>query len=116
MPTELADRKCVPCEGGMCPLLRFNAEEYLKTLTQWQLAPDAKSIYSDYQLQDFVSAVEFVDLVAKVAENEGHHPDFHLTDYRKLRIVLTTHAIGGLSDNDFILAAKIDRIPKKLKA
>lgn len=115
MTTQLADRKCIPCEGGACPLLRYNAEDYLKSMKEWSLADDDKSIFADYVMLDFTSAVELINLVSTIAENEGHHPDFHLTDYRKLRIVLTTHAIGGLSDNDFILAAKIDRVPKKLK-
>lgn len=115
MTTPLADRKCIPCEGGACPLLRYNAEDYLKSMKEWSLADDAKSIFADYVMLDFASAVEFINEVAKVAESEGHHPDLHLTGYRKLRISLTTHAIGGLSDNDFILAAKIDRIDKKLK-
>ena len=66
-------------------------------------------------MKDFKAAVAFVNSIASVAEAEGHHPDLHLTGYRKLRVDLATHAVGGLTENDFILAAKIDRLPKELK-
>ena len=66
-------------------------------------------------MKNFLTAVHFIDAVAQIAETENHHPDLHLTAYRKLRIELSTHAIDGLSENDFILAAKIDKLPKELK-
>jgi len=66
-------------------------------------------------MKGFLSAVEFIEKIAQVAEAEDHHPDLHLTGYRKLAIELSTHAIGGLSENDFILAAKIDQLPRQLK-
>ncbi len=66
-------------------------------------------------MKDFLAAVKCIQAIAKVAEAEDHHPDLHVTGYRKLRIELSTHAINGLSENDFILAAKIENIPKKLK-
>jgi len=65
-------------------------------------------------MRDFMAAVKFIGCVAKLAEKEDHHPDIHLTSYRKLKIDLSTHAIGGLSENDFILAAKIDKLPESL--
>lgn len=87
----------------------------LSKLSGWVLAKDAKSISLDLRMKDFASAMRFINKIAAVAEAQGHHPDFHLTSYRNLRVELRTHAIGGLSENDFILAAKIDRLPKKLK-
>ena len=81
----------------------------------WTLAPDAKSISRHYGMKDFMAAVQLIGQIAEVAESEDHHPDLHLTSYRKLRIDLATHAIGGLSENDFILAAKIEALPKTLK-
>ena len=66
-------------------------------------------------MKDFLSAVQFIQDIAQVAEADDHHPDLHLTGYRKLRVELSTHAIGGLSENDFILAAKIEQLPKELK-
>lgn len=117
---ELASKKCVPCEGGMPPLTRRQADTFLSFLhsgieKEWQLAGDAKSISREYAMKDFKEAVAFVNSIASVAEAEGHHPDLHLTGYRKLRVDLATHAAGGLTENDFILAAKIDRLPKELK-
>jgi 4a-hydroxytetrahydrobiopterin dehydratase len=113
--SDLSQKKCVPCEGGIPPLSREKAEAYLKEMTDWKLSPDGKSIRAEYLMKDFMSAVELVNAAARVAESEDHHPDIHLTGYRKLAIELSTHAIGGLSENDFILAAKIDKLPKKPK-
>ena len=114
-PRLLARKKCLPCEGGVASLTGTRAKKYLKSLSDWSLAKDAKSIWVEYQMKDFVSAVSLIQAIARVAEKEDHHPDLHLTDYRRLKIELTTHAIEGLSENDFILAAKIDRLPKRFK-
>lgn len=108
-------KKCVPCEGGVPPLSAETARENLKALRDWTLAPDAKSLRADYLMKDFAAAVDLIGRVARLAEEEGHHPDVHLTGYRKLAFELSTHAIGALSDNDFILAAKIESLPKDLK-
>jgi 4a-hydroxytetrahydrobiopterin dehydratase len=113
--SDLSQKKCVPCEGGVPPLSREKAESYLKELPGWKLLPDGKAIRADYLMKDFTAAVGFIQAVAQVAESEDHHPDIHLTGYRKLAIELSTHAIGGLSENDFILAAKLDKLPKELK-
>lgn len=112
---ELRKKKCLPCEGGVPPLSEQEVKTYLNELKNWTLAPDGKSIRSEYQMKNFMEAVKLMDQVAIIAEAEDHHPDFHLTGYRKLMIELSTHAIGGLSENDLILAAKIDQIPKNLK-
>jgi len=66
-------------------------------------------------MKDFMAAVKFIGCIAEIAESENHHPDIHLTGYRKLKVVLSTHAINGLSQNDFILAAKINELPVELK-
>ncbi|MES2213441.1 MAG: 4a-hydroxytetrahydrobiopterin dehydratase [Patescibacteria group bacterium] len=105
---NLTEQKCVPCEGGVDPIVRDDAEILLKHIPDWELASDYASISRKYEFRDFASAIEFVNKVAEIAEDEGHHPDIHLTEYKYVTIVLTTHAIGGLSNNDFILAAKID--------
>ncbi len=115
MKEDFLQKKCVPCEGGISPLLREKAEAYLKEMPNWKLSADAKSIYSEYLMKNFLTAVDFIRKISEVAEVEDHHPDIHLTGYRKLVIELSTHAIGGLSENDFILAAKIDQLPKELK-
>jgi 4a-hydroxytetrahydrobiopterin dehydratase len=112
---QLTGRKCVPCEGGVAPLDRRQAREYMAALPEWKLAPDAKSIRRDYLMKDFVAAVELIGRVKDVAEADDHHPDLHLTGFRKLAVELSTHAIGGLSENDFILAAKVETLPKSLK-
>ena len=112
---QLTKKKCVPCEGGVPKLSRKEAEEYLKSLKGWKLNQDGASIRSEYLMKDFQAALDFINQVGVLAEEEDHHPDVHLTGYRKLAIELSTHAINGLSENDFILAAKIDRIPRELK-
>ena len=115
MAGPLHKKKCVPCEGGVAPLSRAQALTYLAQLKDWRLADDGKSIRSDYLMKDFIKAVDFIRRIAALAEKEDHHPDLHLTGYRRLAVEISTHAIGGLSENDLILAAKIDRLPKALK-
>ncbi len=112
---ELTQKKCKPCEGGVSKLSKKEAEEYLINLPVWKLNNDATLIRSDYLMKDFDAAIHFINQIAKVSDTEDHHPDLHLTGYRKFSIELSTHAIGGLSENDFILAAKIDGLPRELK-
>ena|SRR3989338_1076404 len=106
----LLRKKCVPCEGGVDPIGRSGAEEYLKDLSGWNLSEDAARIWKEYKFKDFIGAVNFVNKVAEIAESEGHHPDIAI-NYSKVTLTLWTHAISGLSENDFILAAKIDASP-----
>jgi 4a-hydroxytetrahydrobiopterin dehydratase len=113
---QLASKKCVPCEGGIPKLSRAEAEDLLMSVPGWTITPDAQRIRREWRAKDFMAAIEFFNRVASVAEEEGHHPDLHLVGYRNVSIEIWTHAIGGLSENDFILAAKIDRIPLALKA
>lgn len=107
---SLRGKKCLPCEGGVPPIDAGDAKTYIAATPAWTLSDDARSISRKVQCKNFVEAIELVNRVAEVAESEQHHPDLHLTGYRKLRIDLTTHAIDGLSENDFIVAAKIDEI------
>lgn len=112
---ELKQRKCTPCEGGVAPLGVTAAKAYLANLPGWELCAEGKLIGRTFVMRWFMDAIELVQKIAEVAEAEDHHPDIHLTGYRRLRIELTTHAIGGLSENDFIMAAKIESLPKHLK-
>ncbi len=113
---DLTQKRCVPCEGGLAAFSKTQAQEYLKSLAGWVLRDDAKVIQKEFVMKNFTEAVAFIQRMAEVAEREGHHPDIHLTGYRKLVVELSTHAIKGLSENDFILAAKIEHLPKELKA
>lgn len=106
---DLSQKKCVPCEGGMPPATKEEAEIMLQQLPYWSITSDAKSIHKTYKFKDWKQAHEFVNKISDVAEEEGHHPDIDL-HWGRVGVTLTTHAIGGLSQNDFILAAKIDKI------
>lgn len=102
---SLKDKKCVPCEGGVDPFTPEKAQEYLKLVhDNWKL--ENGKLVSDYKFKNFVEAMEFVNKVAGIAESEGHHPDIFV-HYNKVRLELYTHAINGLSENDFIIAAKV---------
>lgn len=105
---QLASGKCVPCEGGVPACSIAHSREQLQALEGWQLSDDGRNIYKRWKLKNFVQAMQLLQVAAEVAEQEQHHPDLHLTGYRLVTIELTTHAIGGLSENDFMLAAKID--------
>ena len=110
--SELASRKCVPCEGGVQPLARAAAQNLMQQLgPQWQLANDAKSIESEWKFRNFFHTMSFVNAIAHVANAEDHHPDLEV-GYGYCRIRYNTHAIGGLSENDFICTAKIDALPR----
>ncbi len=108
MSKDLLNKKCIPCEEkNTKPFDKDQAEDYLKELQNWTLAKDGKSIFKEYKFKDFIGAITFVDRVADVAETEGHHPDIHVY-YNRAVMELSTHSIGGLSENDFIVAARID--------
>lgn len=111
-PYHLTQGKCKPCEGGVDPLTAEEVKPYLTAVPAWhqESVSGVNCIVREFTKKNFVDAVQFIQKIAEVAEAEGHHPDIHLTDYKQLRVELTTHAIGGLSVNDFILAAKIDTL------
>jgi 4a-hydroxytetrahydrobiopterin dehydratase len=104
---DLAHKKCVPCEGGIDPFTREQAAPYLAVVPGWELDGRSTSIHREYRFSDFKAALAFVNKVGAIAESEGHHPDIEL-GWGKVAITLSTHAIKGLSENDFIVAYKID--------
>ncbi len=108
---ELAKKKCVPCEGGVARMSPEEATEQLKEITGWELTEDNKRIRKAWQVKNFMAGIDFFNRCAMVAEQEAHHPDLHLAGYRQVIVELWTHAIDGLSENDFIVAAKIDLLP-----
>lgn len=113
---QLTNRKCVPCEGGVPKFSDEVAAEQIKRLNGWELTHDNQRIRKSWVVTDFLAAMSFFEKVAEVSEAEGHHPDLHLVQYRHVTIELWTHAIGGLSENDFICAAKIDELPIEVKS
>ncbi len=92
------------------------AEKLARSLPGWTISPDAKRLSRFWTVKNFMAGMDFFNKVAALAEDEGHHPDLHLQGYRNVTITIWTHAAGGLTENDFILAAKIDQIPVKLKS
>ena len=108
-------KRCKPCEGSPQPYSQEKAAELVQSFPEWRLQDEGKLIRCELLVKDFSAALELINAIGKVAEQEDHHPDIHLTSYRKLAIELSTHAAGGLTDNDFILASKIDELPKRLK-
>lgn len=112
---DLVVKKCQACEGGVAPCTLSEATQQLGKLSGWRLTHDGQRIRKDWTAKNFLAAMDFFQRVAQVAEQEQHHPDLHLEGYRSVWIEIWTHAIGGLSENDFILAAKIDQLPIKLK-
>jgi 4a-hydroxytetrahydrobiopterin dehydratase len=108
--TDLTEKKCAPCEGGVAPLQADAATALLTQLhADWRLSDDAKSLQRAYKFRDFFRTMSFVNAVAHIANVEDHHPDLQI-GYDYCRITYATHSIGGLSENDFICAAKIDRL------
>ncbi|MEO2033719.1 MAG: 4a-hydroxytetrahydrobiopterin dehydratase [Planctomycetaceae bacterium] len=105
---ELRQARCVPCEGGVPKLTADEIERQLRLVDGWGVLHDPDRIRRTWTVKNFVAGMKFFEKVAAVAESEGHHPDLHLHGYRNVDIEIWTHAIGGLSLNDFILAARID--------
>jgi len=108
---QLSTKRCEACEGGVAKFSVDEARQQLEALSGWQLAEDGRQIHKQWEVKNFAAGMAFLNRVAEIAEGEGHHPDLHLEGYRNVRITLSTHAIDGLSQNDFILAAKIDELP-----
>ena len=107
--TELTQIKCVPCEGGIPPLTRKEFGSFLSQVPDWTVLED-KKIEKDFTFKNFKEALKFVNACGEIAEAEGHHPDLLIYSWNKVKVTLYTHAIGGLSLNDFVVAAKIDKI------
>jgi 4a-hydroxytetrahydrobiopterin dehydratase len=105
--TDLTKKHCIPCENGEGKLDINKIKEYLPLVENWMLIGD--TIKRDFKFKNFKEAIDFVNKVAKIAEDEGHHPDIYIF-YNKVNLSLSTHAAKGLTENDFILAAKINAI------
>ncbi|MCA9063860.1 MAG: 4a-hydroxytetrahydrobiopterin dehydratase [Planctomycetaceae bacterium] len=108
---QLRAAKCVPCEGGVPRMTAEEAAQQLQELEGWEILSNPDRIRKSWRVSNFVAGMDFFRAVTDIAESEGHHPDLHLVGYRNVSIEIWTHAIGGLSVNDFILAAKIDQLP-----
>ena len=106
---DLTDRHCKPCEGGVDPMNRGQAETLVGQVEGWQLSKDGKSISRRFEFKGFYKTMAFVNAMAWIANSENHHPDFS-AGYNYCEIKFTTHAIDGLSENDFICAAKINEL------
>ena len=104
---DFTQKKCVPCEAGGDPLPDSEVQKSLASIPNWEL--DGKMIHKEFKFQDFKDAMVFVNKVADLAESEGHHPDITI-HWNKVRLDLWTHSMNGLSENDFIVASKIDKI------
>lgn len=109
--TDLAARRCKPCEGGTPPLTADEAAGLLAQVsTAWVLTEDAHAIRREFAFRDFYRTMSFVNALAHVVNIEDHHPDLEV-GYNYCRVTFTTHAVRGLSENDFVCAAKVDLIP-----
>lgn len=106
---DFSTKHCAPCEGGVPPLAVQKCQEYLRSVADWELIGGNQKIIKKFKFKDFREAMIFVNKVASIANQEDHHPNIHIF-YNKVELELWTHAIGGLSDNDFIMASKIDKI------
>jgi len=105
--TELKSKHCVPCDGGVPKLQGPIVQMLLKEIPEWELQAD--KLHRKFRFKGFVQAIAFVNAMAKIAEEENHHPNF-CVNYREVDVTVWTHAIDGLSENDFILAAKFDAL------
>ena len=110
--SDLLNKKCVPCEGGILPFDISEIHKYQKKVDGWDVKFNSKKIFfleKSFKFKNFLDSQNFINKVGKISEKEGHHPDI-LFGWGYAKISITTHAIEGLSENDFILAAKIDQI------
>ena len=106
---KLGELQCIPCEGGTPPLSEEQIQEYLVELKGEWVVQDGKKITKTFRFKDFAESMRFVNDIAAVAEKEGHHPNIKIV-YNKVIVELTTHVMKGLSQNDFVVAAKIDAL------
>ncbi|OGE88483.1 MAG: 4a-hydroxytetrahydrobiopterin dehydratase [Candidatus Doudnabacteria bacterium RIFCSPHIGHO2_01_FULL_50_11] len=112
MTMQLTKKHCVPCEGGEHPLQGLSLQKYISQLhTPWEQRDGGRKIYRAFKFKDFAGAMRFANQIATIAEQEGHHPDLHVA-WGKVGVELWTHVIGGLTENDFILAAKIEELQR----
>ncbi len=112
---ELARKHCVSCDSNTQTLSSTNAATLAAAVPDWKIAIDPPSIRREWRVKDFPTALDFFNRIGKIADAEDHHPDLHLVNYREVAVELWTHAANGLTENDFIMAAKIDQLPVELK-
>ena len=111
--SELTEKRCKPCEGGVAPLSLTEAQALRGKLhADWALDAEGKSLVREWKFRNFYHAMSFANAVAHIANTEDHHPDMEV-GYGYCRLEFTTHAIRGLSENDFICAAKVDALPQQ---
>ena len=106
---NLDQKRCRPCEGGVSPIGREEAEKYLKGLAGWNLTEDGLGVQKEYSFKNFKEVIAFFNRIAQISEEENHHPELSI-GYKRVKVELSTHSIKGLSENDFILAAKFDAV------
>ncbi len=111
---ELHKKKCIPCEKEGKAMTKEEAMPYLIELGDWEINDAHTVISKKIEFKDFLEAINFVDTVADIAEEEGHHPDIHIS-YNKVTFKIWTHKVGGLTENDFIIASKIDSLEARNK-
>jgi len=109
---DYTKKKCVPCEGGVAPFSRAQVEEGLRSLSGWEVQDEHRRLHKQLRFRDFREAMRFVNALADLAEAEGHHPDFAV-HYGVVDVTLWTHAAGGLTENDLIVAAKLDELQRR---
>ena len=112
---DLTKKHCTPSKKSDKALTVSHAKNYLAVAPHWTLSTDGKRIRRKWVVKDFLIALDFLRRVGRIAQAEDHHPDLHLRGFRNVTIELSTHDLGGLSENDFILAAKIDQLQVELK-
>lgn len=109
----LLNSRCVPCEGGVAPLTRQEFTVYLPQVLDWTIVLD-RQLEREFVCKNFQAAIDLINAIALLSNEQGHHPDILLHDFKKVKIMLTTHAIGGLSINDFVMAVHIDSAVRRL--
>jgi 4a-hydroxytetrahydrobiopterin dehydratase len=106
---ELKEKKCLPCEAGVKPITGEEAETMLRELNEWVISPDEKALRKIFKFKNFHETMKFVNAIADIAHEEKHHPDLNVS-YNQCIVEYSTHAINGLSKNDYICAAKVDAL------
>ncbi len=112
METTLTEKKCTPCQGGIPPLERKEAEGYLEKVPGWELQENATKLKRTFRFDNFMQALDFTRQVGELCEEEGHHPDITV-GWGYCRVVFQTHKINGLHENDFIMAAKVNELAER---
>ena len=111
---ELTQKRCLPCEGGVAKLTATDVKKFLKNIPEWQTNEEYLQIHRDFKFRNYYQTIAFVNAIAWMAHQENHHPDLEVS-YNHCLVRYNTHAIGGLSENDFICAAKVNALLEENK-